>query len=183
MTFLDFVVKILLPVVGVLAGGGGLAALWQARAVLQKASSESAKIAAEAKRIEAETSSLLKKSDIDRYEKLAQALQEDNVRLRTNLAESDERIDRLRDLLDMTTEQHRKQLCELEQRYKQQVVEMDERHREEMKAREAQMQAMEDRHRREISALRAGVVLLIGQLREMGCQPAWEPEWAAVDGA
>ena len=118
--------------VGLLAGIAGLltavGSFAGALVLLRKAREERDKIEAERVRIETETSSLAKKSDLDRAMALVDQLQKDNDRLRTRLLEMEQR---------------------------------------------------EERHYREILGLKTGILLLINQIRGLGVDPAWQPEWAA----
>jgi len=121
---MDFVT--LLPAIaGVLTAVGSLGGSY---VLLRKAQQERGKIEAERKRIETETKSLAKKSDLDRAMALVDQLQEDNERLRSRLQEMD-----LRD----------------------------------------------ERRFRDLVTLKTGILVLINQIRGLGVEPAWQPEWAA----
>ena len=163
----ELIIQIVLPLTGVLVGGGGLVSWWQARAMLHTARSESAKLQAEADQIRAETAHLVRKSELDGYARLVEALQADNEKLRAAFAE-------MRD-------QYRQQIGEIETRHAQELADMEARYRADVAKRDAQIAEIEARHDREIRAVRAGVLVLIGQLRELGVAPDWEPEWAADD--
>jgi 7-keto-8-aminopelargonate synthetase-like enzyme len=78
-----------------------LGSLGGAAVLLAKARAERLKIEAERTRVESETSSLAKKSDLDRAVRLIDQLQEDNDRLRARLSEMESR-DEARDAEIMT---------------------------------------------------------------------------------
>jgi hypothetical protein len=89
----------LLPVfAGLATAAGSLAGSWvllrKTRQELGKIEAERAKVEAERVKILAETSSLAKKSDLDRAMALVDQLQEDNSRLRARLADMETREER-----------------------------------------------------------------------------------------
>jgi len=176
MTFKEVFVDVLLPLLAIVFAGGGVAAFVGARATNRKTKAEAARIAAE-------TAGLVHKSDLDGYAALVDQLQEDNERLRQHLTASDERIAETRKLIDAAEARYREQVEALTARYEAQAAALEARHRREVAAHEAQhreqMVAMESRHRQEIEGLRTGILVLINQLRTLGVEPAWQPEWAA----
>lgn len=59
------------------------------------------------------------------------------------------------------------------------LVDQLQRDNERLRTRLAEVETREERRYQEILTLKTGILLLINQLRSLGVDPAWKPEWAA----
>ena len=59
------------------------------------------------------------------------------------------------------------------------LLDLVQRDNERLRTRLAEMESREERRYQEILTLKTGILLLINQLRSLGVDPAWKPEWAA----